>query len=484
VRAKLSQTKTSPRSRPSHGPLRGASRDALGLGLSEAPRHAYAFARGGAPCTRYERSWRELGATGAAVADLARSVSRAGELSDAPLHGTFAWVLAPLLFAFVDDVLQRCTALGIRELAFLARDGQLLYRIAQRMIEARGLPLRARYVYGSRRALHLAGYQRVDAAESWLLDDTHTLSLDDVAARGEIPPALLYRAAARHGYHDASADIPRRERARLRAVIREPEVQSALADTAARHWGAAHAYYQRMGFRPGARVALVDVGWAGRMQRSLRGVLERAGGAPPEVHGFYLCLDSRVETGPHDHLYGFLYDPARDRGRCPVSPYRAVVEAALAADHATTQRFRFRPDGVADAELGAPPAAAVVQLARAQQSSVLAFVDGALALEAARGEPLRLPVARVYAHLRWMLEAPERSDAACFACRPHFDGQGDTQMVPLARSVALGELLRGRRVLGMWPEASCRLSGTLPLLWCLRLLRWLRPALATLRGAP
>ncbi|MFD6054814.1 CDP-glycerol glycerophosphotransferase family protein [Agromyces sp. NPDC060279] len=79
---------------------------------------------------------------------------RFGELSQEELfaYRTAALYLVPYVLWAVQDAVGR----GYETLYFISRDGHLLHRIAERCIEELGLPLKTRYIYGSRRAWRLA----------------------------------------------------------------------------------------------------------------------------------------------------------------------------------------------------------------------------------------------------------------------------------------------------------------------------------------
>jgi hypothetical protein len=425
---------------------------------------------------RYERRWFQHGGRdGPTIAQLIAATREADNLpasrsgADA-LRETCASVIAPMLVAFVEHVLADCAAHGITQLAFLARDGQLPYLIAERIIAARGLKIEARYVYGSRHALHIAGYASQETAASWLLEDTHQLSLADVARRGEIPLQLVEDVAREHGYLSCDENIPVSRRAGLQKVVRDPRMQAALAGAAERAWSAAYAYYRAAGFVPNAQIALVDVGWSGRMQGSLRSILDRAGFAPTRIRGHYLCLATRASHAVQDSLHGFLHDPAWAEEPCPFDSYRPVIESALAADHGTTLGFAW-VDGVPTPTLGAPPDAASLRNIRVQQATVLRFVTHLLEIERARAVPVRWSRAAVRRHLRLLLEFPSETDARAFELRAHHDGQADTLPTTLAHCLAPGMQLFRRKALGSWPEATYRLSGFGALLALLRVVR-------------
>jgi hypothetical protein len=436
---------------------------------------------------RYERSWLRRDDLDSS---LIAGVSRAARLDVPPpilsaqdhdVDSTFASVVAPVLVAFVEHVLDDSRARGIDKVAFLARDGQLLLRIAEKLVRHRSLPLHPFYLYGSRHALHLPGFVDVDRAESWLLEDTTSLSLADIAERGDLPLQLLEDAGRKFGYRDLRADIPRRHRAGLRDVLREPAIAAALRDSAASKWTDCHGYYAAAGLKPGERVALVDVGWSGRMQASLRSVLDRAGAAPVELVGHYLCLSTKTVASAHDSVHGFLHDPDRDQGGCPFDKYRGLIESALMADHATTTGFR-NASGEFVPAFGPEVSQEMVKTAARQQSAVLRFVDLLLRLESARGIPIRWPKDMVSKHLRWMLETPTPANARAFAARSHFEGQGDRQKRDLLVELPFGPQLLRWRALGLWPEGTYQLSGAGWLLFAMKGARKLKALLSTARA--
>lgn len=56
------------------------------------------------------------------------------------------------LLPYVDFILNNCLSRGIKRLYFIARDGYILQKIADILIEKRGLDISTKYVYGSRKA--------------------------------------------------------------------------------------------------------------------------------------------------------------------------------------------------------------------------------------------------------------------------------------------------------------------------------------------
>ena len=185
---------------------------------------------------------------------------------------------------------------------------------------------------------------------------------------------------------------------------------------------------------------------------------------------------SRHVRSPLDLMDGYIHDPLRDAGPCPLTEYRAVLEAALVADHGTTLGYELHDDGVAPVLAPADPQE--VQAAKRQQAVVLRFVDRLLDVECALGRPLRWPLAMLRTRLLCLLRQPRAAEAAAFGGQSHRAGQGQAAADHLAVRLPLGPALLRWRALGLWPEGTYRLSGCgvlLPALGAARAIKaWLR----------
>lgn len=76
---------------------------------------------------------------------------------------TVPWVIGsseagPLLYAYVQWVLQDAMERHLCRLYFIARDGYILQQIADKIIAAQGLPIETYYIYGSRSAWRMQSY--------------------------------------------------------------------------------------------------------------------------------------------------------------------------------------------------------------------------------------------------------------------------------------------------------------------------------------
>ena len=91
-------------------------------------------------------------------------ISKAVRLSfpNTPQYAFAADLIAPLYVPFVYKVLLDATLSGIKKIFFLARDGYILYQIAQ-SLQSEFPNIELRYLYVSRSSLYLPGLQEINS---------------------------------------------------------------------------------------------------------------------------------------------------------------------------------------------------------------------------------------------------------------------------------------------------------------------------------
>jgi FMN phosphatase YigB (HAD superfamily) len=158
---------------------------------------------------RYEKALQEhrtstdgLTATMAGASRLARLHVEPNGAREEALVDVAAGVMAPVLVAYVTWVLRRSEALGLRRVYFVARDGQVLLRVAEHLAPRLGIDLELRYLYGSRLV-----WNRVVASPTTNPQVWHSLiglSSDgvanrDILERTGLDPATVERVIAGSG---------------------------------------------------------------------------------------------------------------------------------------------------------------------------------------------------------------------------------------------------------------------------------------------
>lgn len=401
----------------------------------------------------------------------ARAARLRGQATDArtrTIRAVGANVAAPILCAFVAWVLMSAARGGVRRLLFLARDGQISHRLAIRLAPALGLDIDCRYIYGSRQALYLPAVVGVGTGPwSWLCAAMPGRTVSQVLARFGLADDAT--ASILGNEFHPSRVLDERSAARLQTRLESEAVSGRILDIAAERRKLARRYYlDEIGHE--SRVAIVDVGWKGRLQLCLQTILDDR----PEPRGLQL-----------DGYYFSLQDsaPARSGGRASTfMPYADVanpvlIEAFTMADHGSLMGFRATGDGTAVEPVLAPTAdeAAPERDVQEQQSAVADFLDGFLAGAELGGfdlgqalADLRQPAIDGFTRF---VRTPTMDEARTFGDFRHSDDQGHHQASliagPISKADALALVLVGSKRLGStisyWPQASLRrLSASHP----------------------
>lgn len=435
-----------------------------------------------APATPTERAWAR---SGFANADVIAGLLRAARLAEPPDSGYRAgeWVLysqlvAPFLLRFVDWTLRQCEQRGIEHLFFMARDGQVLYRIACSLLTARRSKIQAHYLYGSRHAFHLPGHVSMKQSASWILENTALLTLRVIAERIGADVGSVAAIAARYFAADIDENLSEIQRRHLSSLIGDADFADLVRASSERSFESAFGYLRQIGLLDPAhqRVGIVDVGWVGRVQRSLEAISAKAGIAPERIHGFYLGLSSKSEHVSGERLVGMLADPFRSdlaSGEPWIDSYRGVIEFFLRANHPTTLGYKMDSRGLYVPILGAQLSDSEKREIERKQDAIMAFVDRYCRLEPLIGKNLADALRPAEWHMRRLLEKPTCEEAAVFAGHSLSEQQVETDFTPIVRPINITDLFkRGMHYrFGIWPEGSYALSAV-P--WLFRLRRWPR----------
>jgi predicted HAD superfamily hydrolase len=263
------------------------------------------------------------------------------------IWNTTASAIAPLLFGFVYWCLVEAQKKGIQRLYFVARDGQILQKIAQVICQKWGYAIECRYLYGSRKAWHMPAIQEIGEFElDWMLGGTKLLSqlvsIRSMCERVNISPEQIKDVLERYGFPPAKWDLnlQQHERDLLRQIFTEKEITKLIISTAASYREKVIGYFRQEGLDDGTSFGFVDIGWGGNIQRSFSKLLSIAGLYPESgVCGFYFGLQQR-KPFQNDSLLAYFYDvdkPSLERAL--ICKYRCLFELFVAADHGSTTSY-------------------------------------------------------------------------------------------------------------------------------------------------
>ncbi|OKH40345.1 hypothetical protein NIES2101_35055 [Calothrix sp. HK-06] len=285
----------------------------------------------------------------AGMSRLTRLQSEQTDFHKQVIWDTTSSVIAPILFGFVYSCLQSAQKKEIKRLYFVARDGQILHKIAQVICQNWNYDIDCRYLYGSRQAWNAPALQEIGETElTWIFNNTTFLSVDAVCERVNIQPQKIQDVLNRYGFDKAkwNLNLDNEERSRLKRAFAEKEVVHIILATATTYREKAIGYFRQEELDNGLPFAIVDVGWTGSSLRSFSKVLQSAGFYPQSgTYGFFFALDKRVKASAKDQLLAYFYDAEVPVGnRADTCQYRCLLELFVSADHGGTKEYECDGD--------------------------------------------------------------------------------------------------------------------------------------------
>ena len=376
-----------------------------------------------------------------------------------------ASVVGPLLAGYVAWCLAEAGKRGIRRLYFVSRDGQILRRLAQTLCRTWRLDVECRDLFGSRHAWHLPALAELDGpVPDWIFDSTLVRSVDSILRRVGLDAARASAPLAANGFEPATwhRNLDAEGCDRLKSLLAREPLRSAILAEAETRRRAAAGYLRQEGLLDATSWALVDMGWSGRMQRSLRALL-RAIGEDRPLAGFYFALNGSCPAAAGDALHSYL-DPAWFAAKG--LRYVPALETLAAADHGSVVGYREETGGrFAPIFRDGPLESRNVPWARLQQDAAVAFAEEFGRLVSAndvRPEETRRIAALL---MKRFLGSPTREESRAYRLFRAGEDQAGGRLYRLATRIAprhyWAALLRGGDHLYRlrWPEAC--IAGSL-----------------------
>ena len=436
-------------------------------------REALATPAGGGPVLERERDLaRRLGkrrfpslstTRARALAQAAGAADPRGVLSHAQ-YG--AAILGPALTTFAEWVVADCERRGLRTVHCLMREGHLLAPLVDAAARARKVNVTARPLWTSRYALRLASFAGPrDPNVLAYFRQRHPVTLELAARDFSLPIEVL--ASATGLARSAPIQGARAEHV-TRAIEANEELDGAFRAAVSQRRQALAAYLRTAGLCDVPTATVVDVGWAGTIQRSLVQVLAEEGHST-FIHGLYLGASNGIDALPKDRAsaQGFLF-----HGSAPTFIFHPLQRTPELVENACPPRVGslrgFRADGT--------PEHFPVALPRRQLDEIDAIQRGIRCFAEAwfsdpdRPEPeevldeVRCVVARSLAH-------PTLEEVRLFAHWEHETNDGTTASEPLlgdAELQARARTMTHRAITELpwftlfWPEGLATLVGKEP----------------------
>lgn len=255
-------------------------------------------------------------------------------------------VFGPLIFGFYLWLLNELKEYKPDKILFFARDSQLILKIHRFLLEEKtvDLPSAFEYTYLSRMALYELGFSDIDLGRF-----THVLSGKTAGTVESVFKILGIDINQHTGMMDelglaSKTPIDESNRVHVQKLMSRLHYSILLSSSAQRK--KFQEYFTNM-IPDFAKIALVDIGWAGNIQGTYLRTLG-AKWSQNEFQGFYLgTVDGAFRNrSPYSKLKGWLINEGNPKSKQSLLKRGGIelLEFALTADHGSTTGYTITQD--------------------------------------------------------------------------------------------------------------------------------------------
>ena len=378
-------------------------------------------------------------------------------------------VLGPAFSVFMQGLqerLQRHTqqGQGIEKLLFVARDGFMFERMYRQFDTAEQVA--SEYVYLSRKVITAASIADGLTHEQVVVAfyNPKQQGLASVCKVYGLPADELQPLARLHGWQDFAAPITDWHEKRLHQFLQDKRVQSIVRRVGQEHKQLLERYLEQVGFFDHQRVALVDIGWNGTVQKFLK---QAFGSRPdfPHVFGYYFAFVPKLysDFGEHNVCEGIVHDSRRGNAceRIPAE-FEEIFEQGARSHEATTIGYReangrifpiLKPDTMQDrrAELRCNPSVARMQ------EGIMCHWEHYRAVQRLTGYASQQLLPYVHGLLERAVVYPTREETRELTTLVHTEDFGHDHVLELGKSaLGLRDLLQPSRLINSMRFAAWR----------------------------
>lgn len=255
-------------------------------------------------------------------------------------------VLAPVLLEYIKWVLWEAKRNGKERLYFLARDGYQMYLAAKELCKLWNLKIDCRYLKVSRYAVrvpeyHILGKRCLERICIGGIDVTFA----KIMGRAALTEAEGKEIAKLCGYSECYEKIMNyQEVMHLKQILAEIPL---FFEYVNRHSAAAYhntiGYFKQEGLFDAYSYALVDSGWTGTIQQSIKNLLKQEQSAM-RLEGYYFGLYEIPKMEKREDYHSFYFSPWGEIRR-KVHFSNCLFEAVFSAPEGMTLSYRKKSDG-------------------------------------------------------------------------------------------------------------------------------------------
>lgn len=284
--------------------------------------------------------------------------------------------VGPTMYEYTKWTILQAQDKGIKRLYFLARDGYLLCEIAKMICKAHSIDIDCRYLYCSRSALRMPSYNIIPEEEMYdiLLLGGYYVTPKTLLERAGFEKSELLRLYKELEIEQTNKCLNETELNFLRDKIKQNNYyKEEVLKKSRESYMPTIDYFKKQGLFDNDYVAIVDSGWTGSMQRSLRQLLESSG-YTGKLIGFYFGMyvsQKEAQDGEYNTFY-FSHKEGDKRKRYFNNN---LFECMLSAPHPMTLSFEYNEHGVAVPSLATNHSERLLTLIDAQINGALEYTE-------------------------------------------------------------------------------------------------------------
>ncbi|MCK7544045.1 hypothetical protein MLC59_07675 [Marinobacter bryozoorum] len=406
--------------------------------------------------TRYEKRlnhahWESRGTSSvyAGASRVARLESLAsGQEVDQALLPVCSGVAAPLVVDYTLWVLRKAVDLGLTRLFFLAREGEVLFAVAQELVEGLGLELELCYLHVSRRALNLALLRSVERGElEWALTGFENETVRTLLSRLNLTPEDMSEELVAAGFDGDSWSglLSRPSFEKLLDLFCQGRVRALIEEQAKIRRQLVDEYLAQQGFLGEGEIGLVDTTGVGSQFRVLQGLRGQSDSRPLQCFLMVRIWQRRLNYDGFPEIHGYYCDQYAYRRGYSIPGLTSMLEIFCAAVHGSVVGYRRGVAGQIEPEFEEQPGWKSRRRYTGQVRLVLGCFVGAILRQPSflRGEvDSRQAVLETY---RLLWDSPTRAESFSWGKYPLESGSINraAQQVP-APQLSLRDLVRIR----------------------------------------
>ncbi|WP_028242746.1 hypothetical protein [Pseudobutyrivibrio ruminis] len=255
---------------------------------------------------------------------------------------TGRYVFAPVLNSFVLYLLEDAINKGVKTLFFLARDAYFYYVIAERYVKQFNLNIQCKYLYVSRLSLRVPLYHMdINQALSYITLSGVDVTPAKVINRSGLPEedkSQFITKIAKYLNIKEDEQIPRNRLGEVKSLLSDDkDFCQLLINKSKEEFSCALKYLEESGFGANEKIAIVDSGWVGSIQKSL-GEFRKYLGQADELEGYYYGLYEIPDKAEEKYYHSFLFGP-RSKLKNKVQFNNCLFECIFSAPHGMTLRY-------------------------------------------------------------------------------------------------------------------------------------------------